>query len=79
MNTVTVPVKSALSSKINWSAGLTTLLASANEILNQVQPMLPAPYNHDITIAIMVVGGLYTIIVRTFYTTAITTSSAAKL
>lgn len=74
-----VEVKSAMSSKVNWIAAATALLASANEILNQVAPILPAPYSHDATVAISVIGALSTIIARTFYTTALTPSSAAKL
>lgn len=79
MNTVTVPVKSAITSKVNWLAALTAGLASANEILNQIQPILPAPYNHDVTIAIMIIGAVSTVIARTFYTTELTTQSAAKV
>ena len=76
---VTVTVKSALASKVNWLAGATALLASANEVLNQVAPFLPPPYAHDATIAITIIGALSTIIARTFYTTTVTPSAAAKL
>ncbi len=76
---VTVTVKSAWASKVNWLAGATAFLVSANELLNQVAPFLPAPYAHDATIAITIIGGLSTIIAKTFYTTTVTPSAAAKL
>ena len=79
METVTAPVKSAVLSKVNWIAGLTSVLVSLNEVLNQVMPILPPPYSHYATIAIAIIGGISTIIAKTFYTTTITPSSASKV
>lgn len=78
-DTVTAPVKPAIASKVNWIAASTAILAALNEILNQALPLIPAPYDHDVTVAITVIGAISTIIARTYYTTAITPSSAAKM
>lgn len=66
-----VNVTSPFSSKVNWIAGITSLVATANELL----PFLPQPYAHYTTIFIVLAGGFATIISRTFYTTSVTTSS----
>lgn len=79
VGTVVVPVKSAWSSKINWIASVSALLVSANELLNQLAPFAPPQYAHDITIAIAVVGAISTVIAKTFYTTSVTPSAAAKV
>ena len=78
MNTAVVPVKGALSSKVNWIAALTTLaavLSQTTDLLQQILPFVPPQYQHYITIGIMLVGGIATIITRTFFTTADTTQS----
>jgi hypothetical protein len=69
-----VDTKSAWYSKVNWLAALTALATTLNELL----PMVPAQYQHAVTVAIVVVGGLSTIIAKTFYTTTVTPSSASK-
>ena len=69
-----VATKSAWYSKVNWLAALTALATTLNELL----PMAPAQYQHAITVAIVIVGGLSTIVAKTFYTTTVTPSSAAK-
>lgn len=73
----TVDVKSAWASKVNWAQGVaaaatfaTALIAAAN---------LPAAQAAELTAAVAGIGQLATIIIRTFFTTSITPSSAAKL
>jgi hypothetical protein len=76
---VTAPVQSAVSSKINWIAGLSTAVVVLNETTNeltQLLPFVPEKYKHYVTVGIVVLGGLATIIVRTFFTTTVTPSSA---
>lgn len=75
MKTATVDVKSAWASKVNWIAGSSALLVSLNEVLSEVAPFVPPKYAHWINIALAVVGGLSTIIAKTFYTTTVTPSA----
>lgn len=75
MKTATVDVKSAWASKVNWIAGASALLVSLNEVLSEVAPFVPPKYAHWISIALAVVGGLSTIIAKTFYTTTVTPSA----
>lgn len=78
---VTVPVKSAAASKVNWIAGLSATLVVLNEttdLLQQVLPVVPAKDQHWVTAGIAIVGGIATIITRTFFTTSITASSVPK-
>lgn len=81
-SSVTVPVKSAVASKVNWIAGLSAGLIVLNETtstLQQLLPFVPANDQHFLTAGIALTGGLATIIARTFFTTALTPSSAAKV
>lgn len=79
---VTVPVKSAGLSKVNWIAGLTAaavVLSQTTDLLQQMLPFVPPKYQHWVTVGIAVTGGLGTIIAKTFFSTTITPSSAAKV
>jgi hypothetical protein len=72
---ITVPVKSAMLSKVNWIAGLGAVAAS----LSELTPFVPPAYQHYVTVAIIVLTGVVTIYTKTFQTTSITPSSAAKV
>jgi hypothetical protein len=70
-----VEVKSAWLSKINWAQILTvgfTLLAAFG--VN-----LPEDMKVNLIAAVTAIGGLATIVMKTWFTTTITPSSAAKL
>lgn len=79
---VPVQVKSAWLSKVNWIAGLSAALVVLNQttdLLQQALPFIPAQYQHWVTVAIAVIGGVATIIAKTNFTTTVTPSSAAKV
>lgn len=72
---VTVAVKSAWASKVNWIAALTALSA----LITQFTPLLPPADQGEATAAVTVIGTLLTIVTKTFFTTTVTPSSAAKV
>lgn len=76
-NTATVPIKSAWASKINWLQVIAALMTGATALISAAN--LPAAQATEITAAVAGVGQILTLIVRTFFTTAITPSSAAKV
>lgn len=72
--TVIAPVKSAWASKTNWIAAIGAIIALLNELL----PIVPAQYQHDVTVAVTVLTAISTIISRTFFTTTLTPSSVKQ-
>ncbi len=72
---VVVNVKSPLTSKVNWAAGLTALSLT----LTQLLPYIPKPYDHYVTIAIAVIGGGLTIYFKTFATPTVSSASVASI
>lgn len=70
---VVANVASAFSSKINWIAAITSVITVANELL----PIVPEKYKQTVTAVIVVLGGILTIVSRTFYSTTITPSSVS--
>lgn len=72
-----VPVKSAWASKVNWAQGVSALATCATALIAAAN--LPAEQAAALTAAVAGVGQLATIIIKTFFTTTITPSSAAKL
>lgn len=75
MNTVTVPIKSAWASKVNWVVVLGGILA----LLNEALPLVPANDQNYVTGAITILTTISAVVARTFYTTSLTQSSAAKV
>lgn len=72
---VIVNVKSAWASKINWIAGATAALATLNDLL----PIVPPAYQHYVTAAIAIIGGVLLIYTKTFQSASITPSSLPKV
>lgn len=71
----TVPVKSAWSSKINWTGGITLALNMAALFgLN-----VPSDVKEATLTGITAVGVVATWVIKTFFTTSITPASAARL
>jgi hypothetical protein len=77
MDTATVPVKSAMTSKVNWLQVISALATVATAIISAAN--LSAAQAAEYTAAVAGIGQIATIIVKTFFTTTITPSSAAKL
>jgi hypothetical protein len=74
---ITVPIKSAWASKINWTQAVSAFAmligwASGNAI------ELSADKQTAIVVTIGVIGNIVTWIMKTWFTTTITPSSAAK-
>lgn len=72
---VSVPVQSALLSKTNI---LLTVGAIA-DVLNEASPLVPPKYQHWVTLGISLCALIGGVITRTWFSTTITPSSAAKL
>ena len=68
---VEVATASPFTSKINWIQ----LLGGLAALLNELLPVIPAQYQHYLTVAIIVLTGVSTIVARTFYTTSIINQS----
>jgi len=75
MNPITVPVQSAWASKINWTQGAGFALS----VLTAATGALPPQYAIFGPLIIQGVQSLATIVFRTFFTTTVTPSSAAKV
>jgi len=77
MNSVTVPVQSAWASKINW----TQLIGTAINVATWVSTsgIVPPQYQAPLAIGIQTVTSLTTWYFKTFATTTVTPSSAAKV
>lgn len=75
--TVQVPVKSAFASKINWLQAITAAGTFATALISAAN--LPATQAAELTASVAAVGQLATVICRTFFTTSVTPSSAAKV
>jgi hypothetical protein len=75
MNTVSVPVASAWASKINWTQAV-ALLAS---VLVLFGINLDPATQVSIIAAIQAIQAVVTWVLKTFFTTTITASSAAKV
>lgn len=73
--TALVDVKSAWWSKVNWAAALTGLATVSAALL----PIVPAKYQAEAAAIVAAIGTITTIILKTFYTTSVTPSSAAKV
>lgn len=71
MTVAAVAIKSPLASKVNWIAGIAALIAAGNDML----PIIPDKYRHYVTGAVAVLGGILTIVTKTFYTTTISSAS----
>lgn len=72
--TVSAPVKSAATSKINWIAGVGGVLTAAAALASQasqVAPLIPQPYGLYVTVAAALITGIATVWVRTFNTTSV--------
>lgn len=72
--TVAVGVKSSWASKINWNSAVMLLIGVAGFFGYKISDT----DQETIMAAIMAVGSVVTIIIRTFFTTSLTKSSAAK-
>ena len=72
---VTVEVKPAITSKINIAAIVTALVAGASIFGLAIPEELPQHIEAWVTLGI----AIYTIVMRTWFTTKITPSSAAKV
>jgi hypothetical protein len=72
--TVAAGVKSSWASKVNWNSAITLLIAVAALFGYKISETDQA----TVMAAIMAVGSVVTIIIRTFFTTSLTKSSAAK-
>lgn len=68
---VIADVKSPFASKVNWVLLLTGLVDAANELL----PLVPAQYQHNVTLAVTAIGLVLGIIAKTFYTTSVSSTS----
>ena len=75
--TVTVPVKSAWASKVNWTQVIAGVATFATALISAAN--LPAAQAAALTAAVAGAGQFVTIILRTFFTTAVTPSSATKV
>ena len=73
---VTVPVKSAAASKINWVQVVTACATFATALTAATN--MPGAQAAELTAGIAGVGQLLTIILRTFFTASVTPSSLPK-
>ena len=77
MKTVTsVPVKSAAASKINWAQIVAAAATCATAVVGALN--LPIDQATAITAAVAAIGQIATVILRTFYTTAVVQNSVPK-
>lgn len=76
MPTATVPVKSSWSSKINWTQAVAAIVTFATALIAAAN--LPAAQATELTAAVAGIGQLATIVLRTFFTTAVTTASVGS-
>ena len=74
MPTVTVPIKSAWYSKINWIQAVSAVCTFATALISASQ--VDAATATKLTAAVAGVGQVATWAVRTFFTTSITPSSS---
>jgi len=77
MNQVTVPVASAWTSKINWTQFIGTAINVATWV--STSGILPPQYQAPLAIGIQTATSLATWYFKTFQTTTVTPSSAAKV
>lgn len=77
MNTVTVPVKSAWASKVNWTQVAAAAATCATAVIAAAN--LPAEQAASLTAAVAGIGQIATIIIKTFFTTTVTPASASKV
>lgn len=77
MNTVSVPVKSALASKINWLQliGLASTIATGVVGAFNMDPVTATKVTAAVAMAVQVA----TFIARTFFTNSVTVSSAKRM
>jgi Na+/H+ antiporter NhaA len=73
--TVIVEEKSSFLSKINWGEAIKVALAA----LALFGINVPSEMQSAILGLIIAIGAVYTVVVKTFFTTTITPSSASKL
>lgn len=73
--TVTVEEKSAWLSKVNWTQVLTVIFT----MLAAFGFNVPEDMRVNIMAAVAALGGLVTVVMRTYFTTTVTPSSASKL
>lgn len=73
MNTVTVPIKSAWASKINWLQAASLIVTFLTGIVGafNLDPVTTA----KLTASIAMFGQLATMVVKTFFTASVTASS----
>ena len=70
------PVKSAFASKINWAQIVAAVVTCVTAVVGALN--LDAAQAATITAAVAAVGQLVTIVLRTFYTTAVVQNSVPK-
>lgn len=73
VKSVIAPVKSPWYSKVNWIQGVGATVV----FINELSPLLPEKYKHWATLAVVLLTGGSTIIVKTFFTTSISSSSVS--
>lgn len=78
MNPVTVPVQSAWLSKINWTQAIGMLSTIATLVYGS-SASIPADTQVQIVAGIQGVQAAVTWVFKTFFTTTVTPSSAAKV
>jgi hypothetical protein len=51
------------------------ILSQTTDLLQQIMPFVPPQYQHYITVGVIVLGGIATIITRTFFSPSVTSQS----
>lgn len=74
-STVVVEEKSAWLSKINWTQILTVVFT----LLAAFGVNIPEEMKVNIIAAVTAIGGIVTVVMRTWFTTKVTSASAARL
>jgi len=74
--TANVAVQSAWYSKINWTQAVAAVVTFATAIISAAN--LPAVQATELTAAVAGIGQLLTVVLRTFFTSTVTPSSAPK-
>jgi len=73
-NTVTVPVKDALTSKINWTQVIQLLFG----VLTMAGVVVPDDLKSQILTLILVVGNIITIVMKTWFSASVTAQSVGQ-
>lgn len=74
---ITVPVKSAWASKVNWTQAISAVATCATALIAAAN--LPAAQAAALTAMVAGIGQFATVIFKTWFTTSVTPASAAKV